>query len=130
MNLAQSGYQMLMILSVVDGEYTVSEGKIIVDYLTKNYELDIDIDNENQALLEVPKEQIPDHFKKAAADFLGHSSEEQRLDFIAFAFRLVQADGEINPDENKILNSLAHFWHIDIAPLMDESTVKRDLNLE
>lgn len=120
---------MLMILSVVDGEYSIGEGKIIVDYLTKNYDLDIDIDNENNVLLEVSKEKIPDHFKKAAADFLSHSNEEQRLDFIAFAYRLTQADGRMAAEENKILNSLAHFWQIDIRPLMDEEVVKTDLNL-
>jgi uncharacterized tellurite resistance protein B-like protein len=120
MNLAQSGYQMLMILSVVDGQYSVSEGKIIVDYLTKNYDLDIDIDHENQVLLEVPKKEIPDQFKKAASEFLENSTEEQRLDFIAFAYRLINADGTVGNEENRILNSLAHFWHIDIRPLMEE----------
>jgi uncharacterized tellurite resistance protein B-like protein len=129
MNIAQYGYNMLMVLSVVDGQYTVDEGKIIVDYLTKNYDLDIDIDKENQALLEVKKENIPDHFKKEASDFLENSTEEQRLDFIAFAYRLIQADGYMAMEENKILNSLAHFWHIDIRPLMDEDKVKQDLNI-
>lgn len=130
MNIAQSGYHMLMILSVVDGQYAVAEGKIIVDYLAKNYQLEIDIDKENQALLEVPKEQIPEHFKKAAGYFLENSNEEQRIDFIAFAYRLVQADGKMASEENKILTSLAHFWHIDIKPLMDEETVKTDLNID
>ena len=120
---------MLMILSVVDGQYAVSEGKIIVDYLAKNYQIDIDIDKENQKLLEVPKEQIPEHFKKSAGYFLDNSDEEQRLDFIAFAFRLVQADGRMATEENKILTSLAHFWDIDIKPLMDENKVKQDLNI-
>jgi len=129
MNLAQSGYQMLMILSVVDGQYQVEEGKIIVDYLTKNYDLDIDLDKENQALLEVSKTDIPNYFKQAAADFNEHSTEAQRLDFIAFAFRLIQADGDVGKEELKILNSLAHFWHIDINPLIDDSKVKNELNL-
>jgi uncharacterized tellurite resistance protein B-like protein len=129
MNIAQSGYHMLMILSVVDGQYTIEEGKIIVDYLTKNYDLDIDIDAENKALLEVKKDQIPEHFKKEAADFLENSTEEQRLDFIAFAYRLIQADGRMAMEENKILTSLAHFWQIDIRPLMDEDAVKQDLNI-
>ena len=129
MNIAQSGYHMLMILSVVDGQYAIEEGKIIVDYLTKNYDLDIDIDKENQALLEVEKDHIPEHFKKEAADFLENSNEEQRLDFIAFAYRLVQADGNMAIEENKILNSLAHFWNIDIRPLMDEGKVVQDLNI-
>jgi uncharacterized tellurite resistance protein B-like protein len=129
MNIAQAGYHMLMILSVVDGEYEVSEGKIIVDFLAKNYSSDIDIDKENQSLLEVPKEQIPEHFKKSASDFLENSDEPQRLDFIAFAYRLVQADGRLAAEENKILTSLAHFWNIDIRPLMDEERVRLDLNL-
>ena len=129
MNIAQAGYHMLMILSVVDGQYAVAEGKIIVDYLAKNYQLDIDIDKENQVLLEVPKDMIPEHFKKAAGFFFDNSNEEQRLDFIAFAYRLVQADGRMASEENKILTSLAHFWHIDIKPLMDEETVRQDLNI-
>jgi uncharacterized tellurite resistance protein B-like protein len=129
MNIAQAGYHMLMILSVVDGQYAVAEGKIIVDYLAKNYQMDIDIDKENQALLEVPKDEIPEHFKKSAGLFLDNSNEEQRIDFIAFAYRLVQADGRLAIEENKILTSLAHFWNIDIKPLMDEETVKNDLNL-
>ncbi|MDQ3073337.1 MAG: TerB family tellurite resistance protein [Bacteroidota bacterium] len=120
MNLAQSGYHMLMILSVVDGQYAVPEGKIIVDYLARNYQEDIDIDRENEALLDVTKEQIPEHFKEAAGHFLEISTEEQRIDFLAFAYRLVQADGHMASEENKILSSLAHFWNIDIKPLLEE----------
>ena len=123
MNLAQSGYHMLMILSVVDGKYQVAEGKVIVNYLTKNYESEIDIDKENQAILAVPNDMLPEHFKNAADDFLKHSTEEQRIDFMAFAFRLIQADGKVDRDENKILKSLSHFWHIDIKPLLDEEKI-------
>jgi len=119
MNLAQSGYHMLMILSVVDGKYDVAEGKVIVNYLTKNYDSEFDLDDENKALLEIPKELIPEHFKDAAAEFLRHSSEPQRIDFIAFAYRLTAADGKVEREENKILHSLSHFWNIDIAPLME-----------
>lgn len=118
-NLAKSGYHMLMILSVVDGKYDVAEGKVIVTFLTKNYDADFDLDRENKALLDIPKELIPEHFKESAAEFLHHSTEEQRLDFIAFAYRLTQADGNVAAEENKILVSLSHFWGIDIQPLMD-----------
>jgi len=123
MNLAQSGFHMLMILSVVDGKYDVAEGKVIVNYLTKNYDSEFDLDQENKSLLDIPKELIPEHFKDAAADFLHHSTEAQRLDFIAFAFRLTRADGKIAREENKILTSLSHFWNIDIQPLMDEEKI-------
>ena len=123
MNLAQSGYHMLMVLSVVDGKYDVAEGKIIVNYLTKNYDAAFDLDQENKILLDVPKELIPEHFKDAAADFLHHSTEAQRIDFLAFAYRLTQADGKVAREENKILISLSHFWNIDIQPLMDEEKI-------
>ena len=123
MNLAQSGYHMLMILSVVDGKYEVAEGKVIVNYLTKNYESEVDIDKENQVILAVPNDKLPEHFKKAADDFLHHSTEEQRIDFMAFAYRLIKADGRMDRDENKILQSLSHFWHIDIKPLLDEERI-------
>jgi len=123
MHLAQSGYHMLMILSVADGKYEVEEGKIIVNYLTKNYDFQIDIDKENQILLEVPGEKLPEHFKSAAENFLHLSTEVQRIDFIAFAYRLIQADGHMAPEENKILKSLSHFWNIDIKPLLDSEKI-------
>ncbi len=123
MNLAQSGYHMLMILSVVDGKYEVAEGKVIVNYLTKNYDSDVDIDKENKELLAVKSEKLPEHFKKAADDFLHHSTEAQRVDFMAFAFRLIKADGRMAHEENKILKSLSHFWHMDIRPLFDEEKI-------
>jgi len=123
MNLAQSGYHMLMILSVVDGKYEVAEGKVIVNYLTKNYDSEVDIDKENQALLAVNNDKLPEHFKKAADDFLHHSTEEQRIDFMAFAFRLIKADGRMAREENKIMKSLSHFWHMDIKPLLDEEKI-------
>ena len=123
MNLAQSGYHMLMILSVVDGKYEVAEGKVIVNYLTKNYDSDVDIDKENKALLAVKSDKLPEHFKIAADNFLRHSTEEQRIDFMAFAFRLIKADGRTAREENKILRSLSHFWNMDIKPLLDEELI-------
>ena len=124
MNKAQSGYHMLMILSVVDGHYDITEGKIVVDYLTKNYDQDIDIDKENDELLSVPRSAIPEQFKKAAYNFLESSTEEERLDFIAFAYRLIQADGSVATEENKIFTSLASFWDIDVEPLMSDLNMK------
>lgn len=130
MNIAQSGYHMLMILSVVDGHYSATEGKVIVDYLMKNYQLDIDIDKENQILLSVEKDKLPEHFKKAAENFHQNSTEEQRLDFIVFAYRLVQADGAFATEENKILTSLANYWNVDIDPLLNDNTIPEELSLK
>jgi uncharacterized tellurite resistance protein B-like protein len=130
MNIAQAGYHMLMILSVVDGHYSATEGKVIVDYLMKNYQLDIDIDKENQVLLGVEKDKLPEHFKKSAEAFNESSNEEQRLDFIVFAYRLVQADGAFAAEENKILTSLANYWNVDIEPLLNENTIPEELSIK
>ena len=127
MNLAQSGYHMLMILSVVDGKYDVAEGKVIVDYLVKNYQLNIDIDKENQALLAIEENGLPQHFRQASQHFQINSTHEQRVDFIAFAYRLVEADGVVGREENKILSSLANSWNIDIEPLLSEKKLAADL---
>jgi hypothetical protein len=128
-NKAAAGYHMLMILSVVDGQYAVAEGKIIVNYLVKNYTSEVDTDKENAALLTVPKDQVPEHFKIAAGYFLDNSTEEERIDFIAFAYRLILADGRMAIEENKILTTVAYSWNIDISPLMDEEKIKKDLSL-
>ena len=130
MNLAQSGYHLLMILSVVDGHYSSTEGKIIVQYLMNNYQLNVNIDEENRILLAIDKVDLPEHFKKMANNFLIHSNNEQRLNFIVFAYRLVQADGNFSELENKMLALLATIWNVDIEPLLNDSIIPEALNIK
>ena len=119
MNLAQAGYHMLMILSIIDGEYKIEEGKVIVEYLQKSYNAQLNLDDENKSLLGIAKEQLAQHFKNSAQSFKVLSTPDQRQDFLTFAHRLTNADGTIAAEENKILTSLANSWKIDIEPLLD-----------
>lgn len=125
MNKAIAGYHMLMILSVVDGNYEVAEGKVIVDFLAKNYQLHIDIEKENQALLEVDKHRIPQHFGQSAREFESVTNEEERIDFLMFAYKLIMAEGKLAMEEEKIFISLAHLWKIDVKPIMNDSVMSQ-----
>jgi tellurite resistance protein len=121
MKLAQAGYHMLMILSIIDGEYKIEEGKVIVEYLHKSYNTQLNLDDENKALLNIAKDQLATHFKNAAQTFKVLSTPDQRQDFLTFAHRLIQADGNFANEENKVLSSLANSWKIDIEPLLDSN---------
>ncbi|MEX0967524.1 MAG: TerB family tellurite resistance protein [Bacteroidia bacterium] len=120
MNLAQSGYHLLMILSIVDGKYQQIEGEVILDFLTKNYDEKFNLDAENRKLTSLKKEKIADHFSKSAKEFHLHSTTPQRLDLLTFMIDLATADGSITKEERKIITSLAKSWSIDIEPIFSK----------
>ena len=75
MNLVQAGYHLLVILSIVDGEYSNIEGEVILDYLTRNFDsTQFNLDTENRKIKALDKSQIADFFSKAASHFRQHSS--------------------------------------------------------
>lgn len=124
-NRARAGYFMLMILSVVDGHYDVAEGAIIVDYLAKEYALEFDIDEANKELVQnATKDDTPDFFRHCTIAFQEVSTEEERLDFLAFAYRLAEADGKVVIAEQKIISSLATFWGFNVDVLFEDGIKK------
>lgn len=110
---------MLMIMTVVSGKYTVAAGKEVANYLNHNGHQIPDLDHELETLESIPKENLAWYFKRAASYYYAHSTEEQRVDFMAYAYRLVHADNTISKEENRILTSLARFWKMDIGPMLE-----------
>jgi hypothetical protein len=109
-NKVMAGYHMLMILSEVDGKFSKSEGKIIVDYLKKAFPYKLNLDNEMEELSALPKADYFLHFNNAMNDFYEDSTPKERNSFLNFAVKMVKADNKITPEENKYLKELFFAW--------------------
>lgn len=110
LNKVMAGYHMLVILSQVDGEFDVSEGKIIVKYLHDSFPIRFNLDNEMDILSSLPKEDYFLHFNNAMNDFYEDSTHQERTDFLNFAVKTVMADKKLTVDENKYLKELFFAW--------------------
>jgi len=108
-----AGYHMLMILSGVDGDFAASEQKVIEKYIKSNFSPAENIDEQTKFLKSLNKDQYMDCFVKAANDFYWNTEEQQRNDFLDFAFKLIKADDKITKEENQYINELYNSWDFE-----------------
>lgn len=112
-NKVIAGYHMLMLISVVDNEFSPEEGELMVDYLTDSFPFDVTLDNELEVLSGLPHDEYYSHFIKCMNDFYSDSNEKERNDFLNKAVRMVMADKKITVEENKFLTELYNAWDIE-----------------
>lgn len=106
---------MLMLLSNLDGDFTNTEGSLVIDYLRKAFPPKFDLDNEIDFLSKLDKTDYFVHFSKAMNDFYQDSTEQERAGFIDFAVRMIKADDTITKEENIFLDELMNTWDPDAA---------------
>lgn len=109
---------MLTILSASSG-YDTKEGKIIMEFLKTKLAGEIDFEEEEKLFKKIKSNQIADFFRESAVYFNKKATVPQKKDFLLFCLELAQADGETSPEENKIINSLAKSWKIDLQTLLE-----------
>ncbi|MGB0431270.1 MAG: hypothetical protein ACPGLV_12410 [Bacteroidia bacterium] len=130
MNKYEAAYNMLMILSIVDGEFNSNEGDVIIEYLRDMHEPYIGTENENKTFSDLTNDQLTAHFEKssydfykkhpenerqeifegAARDFYEHSLASDQKVFIDFAKKIIVADNKITKQENQYINQLFKLW--------------------
>lgn len=130
MNKYEAGYNLLMILSVIDGNFVPQEGSIIADYLRQMHEPYKGTSNENPMLEQLGDEQLIEHFKdssflfykqhkaverkkifvEAAKTYQADSTEEEQKAFIDFVKKIVLADNVISKEESQFMNLLFRTW--------------------
>ncbi len=106
------GFQMLSILSQVDGDFKPEEGRVIVDYIKKNFPLGSNLDAALDELTLLDEDDYLEHFEKAAYDFMEESTENERIDFLRFAMKLINADEKVAREEDKLISHLFIWWGI------------------
>ena len=107
-----AGYQILSILAEIDGDFSAVEGHVISDYVAANFPLGGNLENAVEELSTTKREDYPLLFQKCAEDFYADSTEKERLEFIEFALQLINADNNVDSNENWMLNKLYQYWDI------------------
>ncbi|MCX6292354.1 MAG: hypothetical protein NT126_11410 [Bacteroidetes bacterium] len=107
---AEAGYQMLQILSAVDGHFSAEEDiiirKFLVDYALTDYQME----EETEVISAIEPEDYILYFHKAMDDYYEDSTPEERIRFLDYAVQLVKADNRITKEENIFLNELYDAW--------------------
>jgi hypothetical protein len=116
LNTPLAGYHLLMILSQVDGKFDKEAGDIIVDYLSENFPIPVNLDTEIETLSTLPREKYEEHFERCMNDFYDDSTEDERNHFLDFAVKLTKTDNVISENENHYLALLFNAW----APEFEE----------
>jgi len=107
---AEAGYQMLQILSAVDGQFSADEDIIIRQFLVDYALTDYQMEEETEVVSTIAPEDYILYFHKAMDDFYADSTHEERTKFLDFAVKLVKADNRITDTENIFLNELFDAW--------------------
>lgn len=110
MNKPIAGYHILMILSAVDGKFTVKEDLIIEKWLEQEFPLRVNLERETEILSNLSPDDYMIHFKKCMADFYEDSTEQERNELIDYAIKLAKADKRITAEENIFINELFNEW--------------------
>lgn len=107
-----AGYQILSLIAMLDGDFDPREGSVIVSYVEEHFPLGGNLESALEELSTTPKEDYPILLQKCAEDFYADSNEKERLSFIQFTLKLINADEMLHADENWALNNLYQYWDI------------------
>ena len=118
MKPVQAGYNILLILSISDGEYDEAEGRIILDFIEDNYDGTFDPKVENQAIMGLDDAGVMARFDEAGRAMLAQTGAEDREALLEFGLDLVMTDGELSEEENRLVQRLATSWELALQPLV------------
>lgn len=130
MNKYESGYNLLMIISVIDGDFMPQEGSVIVNYLREMHKPFIGTANENPMLEQLSDTQLIEHFRdssflfykqhsaaerkqlfvESAKAYKADSTNEEQKQFIDFLKSIVMADHKVSKEEGQYMNLLFRTW--------------------
>ena len=130
MNRYEAGYNLLMILSVVDGDFVPDEGNVIAEYLRSMHAPYVGTSNENPMLTQLDDNQLIGHFKDAsflfyrqngqsdrkklfvesAKAFKNDSTLSDRTAFLDIVKKVVTADHKVSKEEGQYMNLLFRTW--------------------
>ena len=118
MKPVQAGYNILLILSIIDGDYDDAEGRVILDFIEDNYDGTFDPKVENQAIMALDDVGVMARFDEAGQAMLAQTTGEDREALLEFGLDLVMTDGELSEEENRLVQRLASSWELALQPLV------------
>ncbi len=113
MNRTESGFHLLVILSLSDGGSSQEELSVIREFIETAFSGKIDLIKEQAFMKALPVEEMENHFSEVAGRFYTISSKEDRNKVLDFAMKVVMADNEMKPEENRYINLLYDAWDME-----------------
>lgn len=113
MNKVIAGFHMLMIISHSDGDFLPEEGLEVVEYMSDSFPFHVPLDNEIDFLSKLRPEDYFNHFTRAMDDFYQDSTDQERMDFLNRAVKIVMADKQITSEENIYIREIFNAWDAD-----------------
>lgn len=118
MTLVEAAYDILVTLSICDGDYDEDEGRVIVEFLNDNHDGSFEVGEANARLMAMDKAAIDAHFKERA-EWIGENSEvADREALLEFGLDLIMSDEELSEDENLLVQHLGTTWGVPLQPLV------------
>jgi uncharacterized tellurite resistance protein B-like protein len=115
MNKFQAAFELLYILSCIDGEVSHQEIQIIKQFLDSNYgNVNFDVKQIINSFDLMTGEGILEELKLAANIFKQSSTTQDKVILLDFAYSLIAADGSITNEEAEFFCLLAQLWNINI----------------
>lgn len=107
-----AGYLILLILAEADGDFDPREGVVVVQFLQQEFPLGGNFESAAEIIGMLKPEDYESALLQLAEKFYADSTEYERKKFIEFAIKLVKADKELEPLENKFVTLLFDAWDI------------------
>jgi uncharacterized tellurite resistance protein B-like protein len=107
-----AGYQILCILSEIDGDFDPREGTVVVDYIKEQFPLGGNLDEAVEELSMMSAEDYENKLEDLAADFYSDSTPDERMKFLHFAMDLINADESVQEQEDRLISRLFDLWDI------------------
>lgn len=100
-------------MSMADGLMQKVESGVILDFLEKNFNDNIDIIKEQAFLRAYPTDELPGHVIEVANQLYKITTPEERNKLIEFAMKVVMADKKMEKAENSLINAVYDAWGLD-----------------
>lgn len=118
MTKAQACYNLLLMLSVLDGKLTEEEQGAIKTFVNRRYDEQVDFEQENNNLVNTDSENLLQKFQDAAVAFGENSTQDEQRELVSTALDIVMDDGQMSDEESSIFHALASVWQIEIQDLV------------
>ncbi len=118
MTKAESAYNLLLMLSVIDGEIDDIEREVIKSWIDSKYDSSVDFEKQDQALAKLSSDELLEQFHTSAQKYYEESDSNERRQLMQTALHVVQSDGVISKEEVQIFKGLADVWGVDMQQFM------------
>ena len=113
LNKSEIAFHLLGILSRADGASQPREKTIILNFLEKNFDDEMDLIKEQAFLTALPPSEHFSHFDEVCSRFYALSSQEERNKLVEFAMKVVMADKKMTDDDNRLIDRLFTVWDLN-----------------